>query len=246
MARHIVFSYAGQLYTVPAAGGTARRLTDGPGYAIFPRFSPDGKSLAFTAQYDGNTEVYQMPAEGGAPVRLTYSATLGRDDLADRMGPNNIVMTWRNTTPEVVFRSRWRSFNPFIGELYSVGLDAEVPAQLPVPRGGFVSFSPDDNRIAYNRIFREFRTWKNYRGGMADDIWIFDLKSGALENITQNDAQDLFPMWAPNGKIYFRLGAHGPRKPLLLRPRDQGHDAGHALHRVRRQVPVPWPRCRGL
>jgi tricorn protease len=98
--------------------------------------------LAFTAQYDGNTEVYQMPAEGGAPVRLTYSATLGRDDLADRMGPNNIVMTWRNTTPEVVFRSRWRSFNPFIGELYSVGLDAEVPAQLPVPRGGFVSFSP--------------------------------------------------------------------------------------------------------
>ncbi|HRE04674.1 MAG TPA: PDZ domain-containing protein [Opitutaceae bacterium] len=200
---NIVFSYAGQLYTVPSAGGTARRLTDGPGYAIFPRFSPDGKTLAFTAQYDGNTEVYQMPAAGGAPVRLTYSATLGRDDLADRMGPNNIVMTWRNTKPEIVFRSRWRTFNPFIGELYSVGLDAEVPAQLPVPRGGFVSFSPDDNRIAYNRIFREFRTWKNYRGGMADDIWIFDLKSGALENITQNDAQDLFPMWAPNGKIYF-------------------------------------------
>ncbi|MFO1446652.1 MAG: PDZ domain-containing protein [Opitutaceae bacterium] len=199
----IVFSYAGQLYTVPAAGGTARRMTDGPGYAIFPRFSPDGKTLAFTAQYDGNTEVYRMPAMGGVPTRLTYSATLGRDDLADRMGPNNVVMTWRNTTPEVVFRSRWRSFNPFIGELYSVGLDAEVPSQLPVPRGGFVSFSPDDTRIAYNRIFREFRTWKNYRGGMADDIWIFDLKTGALENITQNEAQDIFPMWAPNGKIYF-------------------------------------------
>jgi tricorn protease len=199
----IVFSYAGQLYSAPVAGGVARRLTDGPGYAIFPRFSADGKQLAFTAQYDGNTEVYVMPATGGVPKRLTVSATLDRDDLADRMGPNNIVMGWRNTANEVVFRSRWRSFNPFLGQLYTVGLDGDVPTQLPVPRGGFVSYSPDDTKIAYNRVFREFRTWKNYRGGMADDIWIFDLKTGALENITNNEAQDIFPMWAPNNKIYF-------------------------------------------
>lgn len=199
----IVFSYAGQLYSVPAGGGLARRLTDGPGYAIFPRFSPDGGTLAFTAQYDGNTEVYHMPAAGGTPKRLTFSATLSRADLADRMGPNNVVMGWRNTAPEIVFRSRARSFNPFIGELLTVGLGAELPTPLPVPRGGFVSFSPDDSRIAYNRIFREFRTWKNYRGGMADDIWIYDLKSGALENITKNDAQDIFPMWAPNNRVYF-------------------------------------------
>ena len=199
----IIFSYAGQLYTVPAGGGTARRLTDGPGYAIFPRFSADGAQLAFTAQYDGNTEVYVMPSAGGAPKRLTISATLERDDLADRMGPNNLVFGWRNTTAEIVFRSRGPSFNPFIGQLLTVGLDGDVPTQLPVPRGGFVSYSPDDTKIAYNRIFREFRTWKQYRGGMADDIWIFDLKSGALENITDNPAQDLFPMWASNGKIYF-------------------------------------------
>ena len=199
----IVFSYAGQLYSAPVAGGVARRLTDGPGYAIFPRFSADGKQLAFTAQYDGNTEVYVMPATGGVPKRLTVSATLDRDDVADRMGPNNIVMGWRNTANEVVFRSRWRSFNPFLGQLYTVGLDGDVPAQLPVPRGGFVSYSPDDTKIAYNRVFREFRTWKNYRGGMADDIWIFDLKTGAIENITNNEAQDIFPMWAPNNKIYF-------------------------------------------
>src|SRR5689334_1426285 len=95
--KQIVFSYAGQLYTVGVDGGTARRLTDGPGYAIFPRFSADGSQLAFTAQYDGNTEVYVMPADGGAPKRLTITATLGRDDLGDRMGPNNIVMTWKNT-----------------------------------------------------------------------------------------------------------------------------------------------------
>jgi tricorn protease len=199
----IVFSYAGQLYTVAADGGTARRLTDAPGYAIFPRFSADGAQLAFTAQYDGNTEVYVMPAIGGTPKRLTTSATLDRDDLADRMGPNNVVFGWRNTAAEVVFRSRWHSFNPFIGQLYTVGLDGDMPTQLPVPRGGFVSYSPDDTKIAYNRIFREFRTWKQYKGGMADDIWIFDLKTGALENITDNPAQDLFPMWAPNGKIYF-------------------------------------------
>lgn len=199
----IVFSYAGQLYTVPAEGGTARRLTDGPGYAIFPRFSADGTQLAFTAQYDGNTEVYVMPAGGGTPKRLTISATLDRDDLADRMGPNNIVFGWRNTAAEVVYRSRARSFNPFIGQLNTVGLDGDLPRQLPVPRGGSVSFSPDDTKIAYNRIFREFRTWKQYRGGMADDIWIFDLKSGALENITENPAQDIFPMWASNGRIYF-------------------------------------------
>jgi len=210
----IVFSYAGQLYTVPAEGGTARRLTDGPGYAIFPRFSADGAQLAFTAQYDGNTEVYVMPAGGGTPKRLTTSATLDRDDLADRMGPNNIVFGWRNTAAEVVYRSRARSFNPFIGQLNTVGLDGDLPRQLPVPRGGFVSYSPDDTKIAYNRIFREFRTWKQYRGGMADDIWIFDLKFGSLENITDNPAQDLFPMWASNGRIFF-VSERTPRANLF-------------------------------
>jgi len=199
----IVFSYAGQLYTVGVQGGTARRLTSGPGYAIFPRFSADGTQLAFTAQYDGNTEVYVMPAEGGVPKRLTYTATLGRDDLSDRMGPNNIVMTWKNTAPEVAFRSRMRSTNDFIGQLYTVGLNAELPRQLPVPRGGFLSFSPDDTKMAYNQVFREFRTWKRYRGGMADDVWIFDLKTGAIEDITNNPAQDIIPMWAPDNHIYF-------------------------------------------
>ncbi|HEY1847710.1 MAG TPA: hypothetical protein VGG37_00830, partial [Opitutaceae bacterium] len=132
--REIVFSYADQLYSVPAEGGAARRLTNGPGYAVFPRFSPDGAQLAFTAQYDGNTEVYLMPAAGGTPRRLTYTATLGRDDLGDRMGPNNIVMAWKNRTPEVLFRSRKISFNDFNGQLFSVGVDGDLPRQLPVPR----------------------------------------------------------------------------------------------------------------
>src|SRR3954463_9063842 len=107
----IVFCYAGELYTVAREGGIARRLTSGPGYSSFPRFSPDGAQLAFTSQYDGNTEVYVMPGEGGVPKRLTTTATLDRDDISDRMGPNNLVMTWQNTKPVVVFRSRMKSYN---------------------------------------------------------------------------------------------------------------------------------------
>ncbi len=199
----IVFCYAGEIYTVGKEGGIARRLTSGPGYSSFPRFSPDGRQIAFTSQYDGNTEIYVMPAEGGVPKRLTTSATLGRDDISDRMGPNNLVMAWENTKPLVVFRSRMKSFNDFIGSLFAVGLDAELPQQLPVPRGGFVSFSPDDSKMAYNQVFREFRTWKHYRGGMADDVWIYDFKTGATENLTNNPAQDICPMWGADNKIYF-------------------------------------------
>jgi tricorn protease len=199
----IVFCYGGELYTVAKNGGTARRLTSGPGYSSFPRFSTDGKQLAFTSQYDGNTEVYVMPGEGGEPKRLTTTATLGRDDISDRMGPNNIVMGWENTQPLVVFRSRRTSFNSFIGDLETVGLNAELPKQLPVPRGGFVSFAPDDSKMAFNRVFREFRTWKHYRGGMADDIWVYDFKTQATENLTNNPSQDICPMWGSGNRIYF-------------------------------------------
>ena len=207
--RQIVFCYAGELYTVPKDGGTARRLTSGPGYSSFPRFSADGAQLAFTSQYDGNTEVYVMPGEGGVPKRLTTTATLGRDDISDRMGPNNIVMTWENTKPLVVFRSRMNTFNSFIGSLYTVGLDAELPQQLPLPRGGFASFSPDDSKMAFNRVFREFRTWKHYRGGMADDVWIYDFKTGTTQNLTNNEAQDICPMWGPDNRIYFASDRDG-------------------------------------
>ena len=90
----VVFTYAGDLYTAPLTGGEARRLTSHIGYEMFARFSPDGKTIAFTGEYDGNREVYVMPAEGGEPRRLTYTSTNARDDVGDRMGPNNIVMAW--------------------------------------------------------------------------------------------------------------------------------------------------------
>jgi tricorn protease len=200
--KHLAFCYAGDLYTVASTGGVARRLTSHEGFEMFPRFSPDGKHIAFTGQYDGNTEIYLIPAEGGVPKRLTYTATLGRDDVSDRMGPNNICMGWTPDGKYVIFRSRMNSFNDFIGQLFKVPMTGGLPEELPLPRGGLCSFSPDGTKLAYNRIFREFRTWKRYRGGMADDVWVYDFNTKKTVNITDSPAQDIFPMWHED-RIYF-------------------------------------------
>jgi tricorn protease len=197
----LVFTYAGDLYTVAAAGGVARRLTSDVGFEMFARFSPDGKSLAFTGQYDGNTEVYVMPSQGGAPRRLTWTATLGRDDVADRMGPNNIVMGWKDAS-HVLFRSRRTEWNDFLGKLYLADVGGGPIEELPFPRGGFGSFSPDGSKFVYNRVFREFRTWKRYRGGMADDVWLYDFASKTTTDLTNNPALDIIPMWKGN-RVYF-------------------------------------------
>jgi len=210
----IVFSYAGNLYTVSAQGGTARRLTSHDGYEMFARFSPDGRQIAFTGQYDGNTEVFLIPAQGGVPERLTWTATLDRDEVSDRMGPNTIVLGWTPDGKEILFRSRMREFNDFKGQLYLVPAGGGMPEQLPLPRGGFSSFSPDGSRLAYNRIFREFRTWKRYRGGMADDIWIYDRNRKETRNLTNNPASDIFPMWSGD-RIYFLSDRDENRSGLL-------------------------------
>ena len=198
---NVVFSYAGDLYTVSKDGGTARKLTNDNGYEMFAKFSPNGKQLAFTAQYDGNTEVYLMPAQGGVPERLTYTASLGRDDISDRMGPNNIVMGWKDND-DIVFRSRKKSFNSFKGQLFLISTEGGLSEELPLPAGGFCSYSPDKEKLAYNRVFREFRTWKYYKGGMADEVWIYSFKTRKTENITNNPAQDIIPMWKGD-HIYF-------------------------------------------
>lgn len=197
----VVFTYAGDLYAVPAAGGVARRLTSDVGFEMFARFSPDGKTLAFTGQYDGNTEVYVMPATGGVPVRTTWTATLGRDDVSDRMGPNNIVIGWKNDR-QILFRSRRTEWNDFRGQLYLASPGGGPVEEVPLPRGGFGAFSADGTQFVYNRVFREFRTWKRYRGGMADDVWLHDFKTKTTTNLTNNPAQDIIPMWK-GGKVYF-------------------------------------------
>ena len=196
----IVFVYAGDLYLVNKTGGVARKITSSEGYEIFPRFSPDGKFIAFSGEYDGNREVYLISSEGGEPIRLTYTSDI--PNLPERMGPDKIVMGWHPDGQRILFRSRHESFNAWIGHLYLVSKDGGMPEKLPLPRGGFASFSPDGQKLAYNRIFREYRTWKRYRGGQADEIWIYDFKSRKTEAITSNDAQDIIPMWYKD-KIYY-------------------------------------------
>lgn len=196
----VVFAYAGDIYKVSVRGGEAQRLTSHDGYEMFPRFSPDGRQIAFTAQYDGNTEVYLMPSSGGQPKRLTYTATNSRDDIADRMGPNNVVMTWRPDGKSIIYRNRIS--DGFDGRLWSISVDGGMSEELPLPEGGFCSFSSDGRQMAYNRVFREFRTWKHYRGGMADDVWIYDFDKKTIRNISDNVAQDIFPMWIGN-EIYY-------------------------------------------
>ncbi|MCR5277769.1 MAG: PDZ domain-containing protein [Bacteroidales bacterium] len=196
----VVFSYAGDLYTVPIAGGEACRLTSHMGYEMFARYSPDGRTLAFTGEYDGNREVYLMPAGGGEPKRLTYTATNSRDELGDRMGPNNMVMAWNPDGKSIVFRNRIS--DGFDGSLWTVTPDGAMPRRIPLPEGGFCCWSPDGKQLAYNRVMREFRTWKYYRGGMADDIWIWNPARKTVENISNNDAQDIFPMWVGDEIFY--------------------------------------------
>ena len=198
----IVFSYAGDLYTVSSNGGVARKLTTDIGYEIFPRFSPDGKYIAFTGQYDGNTEVFMIPGEGGTPKRLTYTATLSRDDVGDRMGPNNIVMTWTPDGKNIVYRSRRYTFSDFLGQLFTVPVEGGMSKELPLSKSGFCSYSDDGKKLAFNWVFREFRTWKYYEGGIADDIRIYDFDTENVEKITDNKAQDIFPMWIGD-EIFF-------------------------------------------
>ena len=199
---NIVFSYAGDLYRVGVTGGTAVKLTSHVGYEVFPRISPDGKTVAFTGQYDGNTEVYTIPVTGGEPCRITYSALVSRDMVGERMGPNNIVMCWTPDGKQIVYRSKTHTFSGLRGQLCKVNSQGGPAEEIPTTEGGFCSYSPDGKKLAMNRMFREFRTWKYYRGGQADDIWINTVGTTKLEKITDNDAQDIFPMWIGD-EIYY-------------------------------------------
>lgn len=198
----IVFSYAGDLYSVTSNGGMARKLTTHVGYEVFPRFSPDGNYIAFTGQYDGNTEVFLIPSKGGSPERLTYTATLSRDDIGDRMGPNNLVIGWTPDGNDIIFRSRKQSFNSFVGALFLISKEGGLTRDVPVSKGGFCSYSPDGKKLVFNWLFREFRTWKYYKGGMADDIWVYDFETGEAEKIIENPHQDIIPMWVGD-EIFF-------------------------------------------
>ena len=194
-ATHIAFVYAGDIWIVPKAGGLATRLTSAPGEELFPRFSPDGSKIAFSANYDGNLDAYVVPTMGGEPVRLTYHP------MDDR------VVGWHPDGKRVLIASSRESGRQRYNQFYLVAATGGLPEKLPVPYGEFAAFSPDGSEVAYVPQTQSNRTWKRYRGGWAADIWRFNLKTFESKNLTANPAGDEFPMW--HGKTMYFLSDRG-------------------------------------
>ena len=189
-AGQIAFVYGGDIWIVAKSGGTANRITSSTGEESFPRFSPDGKSLAFSATYDGNTDIYTMPVSGGVPVRLTWHA-----------GPDRVI-DWHPDGKKILFASGRESGTPAYRQLYLVSSKGGLPEKLPVPYAELASYSPDGNNIAYVTKITENYPFKRIRSGLASDVIIFDLKKGSAENITKSEVTEGKPVWVKN-KVYY-------------------------------------------
>ncbi len=197
-ATHIAFTYGGDVWIVSKEGGTAYKLTSAKGTELLARFSPDGKQLAFSGNYNGNLDIYVMPSLGGMPERITHHG------MGDRL------LDWYPDGNTLLFASSRESGKQRFNQFYKVSNNGGLPEKLPIPYGEFGVISPDGKKIAYTPISSAFRTWKRYRGGMAADIFVFDLEKKTAENITNNIASDELPMWSGN-KIYF-LSDRGDNK----------------------------------
>ncbi len=186
----ITFVYGGDIWVMPKGGGTAIQVTHSPGEESWPRFSPDGKSIAYTANYNGNPDVYLMPSMGGVPKRLTYQSH------TDRM------VDWHPDGKRILFASARESGRQSYRQFYLISTEGGFPEKLAVPYGELASYSPDGNQLAYITKITENYPFKRYRGGLASDIIIYDLRSNTAENITNNHANDGKPAWAGD-KVYF-------------------------------------------
>jgi tricorn protease len=193
----IVFSYAGDLWSVSRNGGDAVRLTSSVGVETDPYFSPDGKEIAFTGQYDGNTDVYVMPATGGVPQRLTWHPA------------GNVVRGWTPDGRKVLFMSH-RTSDVDAPKLFTITKTGGVAEALPLPSGTSAAYAPDGKRLAYVPNMKWQNAWKRYRGGQATPVWIADLDSSKLlEKIPRTNTNDSSPMWVGD-KIYFLSDRNGP------------------------------------
>ena len=192
----IVFSYAGDLWIVGRDGGEARQLTTGAGIETDPLFSPDGTLIAFTGEYEGNQDVYVVPAAGGVPRRLTYHP-----------GPD-VVAGWTRDGKQVLFRSYRNSYSRF-GRLFTMPVEGSFPTEVPLPMAEEASYSPDGSRLAYLPLARAFETWKRYRGGRTTAIWIAELSDSRIEKIPRDNSNDFCPMWVDN-QVYFLSDRNGP------------------------------------
>jgi tricorn protease len=198
----VVFVADGVLWSVPRTGGTALRLTSGPGQAMMPRVSPDGRWIAYTEASRAGTDVFVIPAAGGAARRLTFHPTT-EPGTGGRHGPDNMVVTWTPDSQDVVYLSKADQWNSWIQSMYKVPVAGGPPVPMAIDTAvGLATFGPDGHTIAYNRIFRNFRTWKRYNGGLAQQIFTYDFNTRALTQITQWSGTNTSPMWWGR-KVYY-------------------------------------------
>lgn len=212
---HITFSYGGDIWIVPKDGGTASKLSSPKGTESFPRFSPDGSQIAFSGNYDGNTDIYVLPTMGGIPVRVTHH------------GMNDRLLGWYPDGKSLLYASSMESGKQRFSQFYKVPAAGGLPEKLPLAQAEFGSISPDGQQIAFTDRSRIHRTWKRYRGGMAADIWLFNLSTLESENITDNAANDELPMWIGT-KVYF-LSDQGPNQRFNIWAYDSRSKASKQL-----------------
>ncbi len=189
----VVFVYAGDLYVASTDGGTAVRLTSHEGLEMFPKFSPDGSEVAYSAEYNGTRQVYVIPSAGGTPRQLTWYNDVGA--MPPRGGADYRVLDWTRDGQHVLVRANRLPWGVRMGRYHLVPAKGGDEVAMEIPEGGGGMFSPDGKKIVYTPIDREFRTWKRYRGGRAQDVWIYDLENSTSEQLTDNAATDNQPLW---------------------------------------------------
>ncbi len=196
----VAFVYAGDIWISDTSGGLARRLTSHEGMEVFPKFSPDGTLIAFSAEYSGTRQVHVIPVEGGTPRQLTYYNDVG--PMPPRGGFDNRILGWTPDGENVVFRANRLPWGVRLGRPYQVSVNGGMETPLAIPEIGGGDLSPEGSRVAFTPMEREFRTWKRYRGGRAQDVWIYDLAANTAEQITNGPATDNQPVWLDD-TIYF-------------------------------------------
>ena len=196
----ITFVQAGDIYTVGSGGGTALRLTSHPGQELYPKFSPDCRWIGFSAEYDGTRQVYVIPASGGEPRQLTWYNDLGPQPV--RGGTDYRVLDWTPDGKNILVRANRVPNDDRGGRPYLVPVEGGMETPLAVPETGGGMLSPDGKSYVYTPIDREFRSWKRYRGGRAQDVWTYDLVNNTSNRLTDNPATDNQPMWIGD-TIYF-------------------------------------------
>jgi tricorn protease len=202
----VAFTYAGDIWSVPATGGSAIRLTAHPGMEVFAKFSPDGKWIAFTGQYDGDEQVYVIPATGGVPRQLTFYPAKG--PFTPRWGWDNQVYGWSKDGKRIIFKSQRDSWSLPIAKLYTVSVDGGPAEALPMPVAGSGDYSPDGTRMVYSPQSRDFRPEKRYGGGQANRLYIFDLKSYETKSIAEGPRATRDAMWIGD-TIYYNSDRDG-------------------------------------